>query len=283
MNRCLNPACGKSFKPGNYGARQQVCTGSYSAKCPKCPGKGCPRCAGRGTFKRLCRDWYKAHQLATAPPPRGLGDAWAAILKGANAVNLPLRHRVLLRVARSTGLRKGELLGLTWGDVFEFGNGLENPRARQAVTVRGKWSDVGGFELTKTGASRVAYLDAEARAAIELLYKFSQVADKKAGVVEVPNPVARIWHLSCAGAWLMFVTLQRKLGIANPATRQPFRFHDLRHSTATEIAQKTGDLALVAQVLGHKSLESSRKYVTRTAGEVVGRLEEIRGKKGGKR
>lgn len=118
MNRCLNPACDRAFKPGRYGKRQVVCSGTYRAKCgPKCAGKKCPRCKGSGSWARPCREWYKAHQLATAPPPRGLGESWPKVER--KLVDLPLRHAVLIRVARATGLRKGELLGLTWADVLE--------------------------------------------------------------------------------------------------------------------------------------------------------------------
>jgi integrase len=260
MNRCLNPACGKPFKAGNYGDRQLVCSSTYKAKCgAKCPGKSCPRCKGSRSFLRPCREWYKAHQLATSPPPRGLGDSWAKVVKAIDG--LPLRHSVLLRVARATGLRKGELLGLTWGDVLEAG------RSRADVSIRGKWSDVRGFELTKNGTSRKAYLDADARTALEDLYRVQ--------VGGPPRATARIWRLSCAGAWAMWTSFQRRIGLENAETGEPFRFHDLRHTVGVELVA-AGKIGLAQQVLGHRSINSTMRYATRTSAEVNAEVDAVR-------
>lgn len=265
MNRCLNPACDRAFKPGRYGKRQVVCSGTYRAKCgPKCAGKKCPRCKGSGSWARPCREWYKAHQLATAPPPRGLGESWPKVER--KLVDLPLRHAVLIRVARATGLRKGELLGLTWADVLEGG------RARVDVAVRGKWHDVRGFELTKTGASRKAYLDADARTALE------DLAHERASCGTPPRSSSRIWPLSCAGAWGMWTRFQRAIGVENPETGEPYRFHDLRHTVGVELVA-AGKIGLAQQVLGHRSVNSTMRYATRTSAEVNAEVEEVRKKK----
>lgn len=39
-----------------------------------------------------------------------------------------------------------------------------------------------------------------------------------------------------------------------------FKFHDLRHSTATYLFKAGYDLAMIAKVLGHKSLQTTMRY-----------------------
>ena len=261
---CLNPSCGKTFQPGHYGDRQLVCRGSFVEKCgKKCPGATCKRCKGKGEYKKSCRDWYKGHQLAVAQPPRGCGSAWEKI--AASLKRLPLERAALIRVARASGLRKGELLGLTWGDVLKDG------KARSQVDVRGKWKDGKGFEPTKTGVSRPAFFTEDARAAIDGLNR-SLVRGGPARIGE------RIWGLSCAGAWSFWTAFQRGLGIANPDTGRPFRFHDLRHTVGVELVG-AGKIGLAQQFLGHRSVNSTMKYAVRTAEDVLKEVEGVRRRK----
>jgi len=39
-----------------------------------------------------------------------------------------------------------------------------------------------------------------------------------------------------------------------------FRFHDLRHSTASHLAMKGASLVEIAEVLGHRTLHRVRRY-----------------------
>ena len=41
---------------------------------------------------------------------------------------------------------------------------------------------------------------------------------------------------------------------------EDFRFHDFRHTFATRMLRKTGNLKLVSRLLGHKSLETTMRY-----------------------
>lgn len=258
--KCLNPSCGKTFQPGHYGDRQLVCRGSFVEKCGKrCPGPTCKKCKGKGEYRKACRDWYKGHQLAVAQPPRGCASAWEKI--AANLKKLPLERAALVRVARASGLRKGELLGLTWGDVLKDG------KARSQVDVRGKWKDGSGFEPTKTGVSRPAYFTEDARAALDQLRRVGFRAS-----------VDRIWNFSCAGAWSFWVAFQRSIGVANPDTGRPYRFHDLRHTVGVELVA-AGKIGLAQQFLGHRSVNSTMKYSVRTAEDVLKEVEGVRKKK----
>ena len=58
---------------------------------------------------------------------------------------------------------------------------------------------------------------------------------------------------------------------------EDFRFHDLRHSTASYLAMNGASLAEIAEVLGHKTLQMVKRYAhlseAHTAG-VVARMNE---------
>ena len=57
-----------------------------------------------------------------------------------------------------------------------------------------------------------------------------------------------------------------------------FRFHDLRHHTASELAMQGKPLHLIGQLLGHKSYQTTMKYAhlsTATIDELGDALVEI--------
>ncbi len=60
-----------------------------------------------------------------------------------------------------------------------------------------------------------------------------------------------------------------------------FRFHDLRHSTASYLAMNGASLAEIAAVLGHKTLQMVKRYThlsdQHTAGVVASMNEKIFG------
>jgi len=58
-----------------------------------------------------------------------------------------------------------------------------------------------------------------------------------------------------------------------------FRFHDLRHTTASWIIQNGGDLLMVKEVLGHKTLQSSYRYTHLAEGQIKGVMNKIMGGK----
>ena len=41
---------------------------------------------------------------------------------------------------------------------------------------------------------------------------------------------------------------------------EDFRFHDLRHSTASYLAMNGASLAEIAEILGHKTLQMVKRY-----------------------
>jgi integrase len=206
-----------------------------------------------------CRRWYKAHWTQTRRPPRGIGaDAYAAVER---ACRDDAGRHALVVLARRTGLRKGELLGLTWGDVLD-GSG----RVRGSFAVRGQWDDARGFVPPKTRASRPAYIDREARSELERL----------AGGRTLRRS-ARIFPYWESAVHRWFVALQRRLGVGNLETGRPYRFHDFRHALATELV-RAGRIDLARRMLGHRDLNTTMIYAEQGDQEVLADLESALGR-----
>jgi integrase len=130
-------------------------------------------------------------------------------------------------VALSTGMRKGELMGLTWADVD-----LQAGR----ITLHD----------TKNGERRVVPL---AGPALALLRDHSKVRRLDTELVfpgarkDTPIDLRAPWESAL-----------KRAGI------EDFRWHDLRHSTASYLAMNGASLAEIAEVLGHKTLQMVKRY-----------------------
>lgn len=137
------------------------------------------------------------------------------------------RLYALVLLAIKSGARKGELLGLTWRDV-DLDAGL-------AYLGR-----------TKNGDRRTLVLLPDV---VEVLrpFKSSDPARYVFGSVrsryQEPARVQSAWREALCRAKL-----------------KDFRFHDLRHTCASYLAQAGADLHMVAEVLGHRTLSMARRY-----------------------
>ena len=258
---CLNPSCGKPFKAGHYGKLQKVGKGKehvYLEKCSKkCPGKTCKKCAGKGSYETTCTMWYRRHWSQVRKPPRGMPDedrkkAMSYMEKR------DVRFWALLVAAASSALRKGELLGITWADIED------GKEIRSNFPLLGQWDDRQGFIGTKTDTGRIAFFLKEVR---EAVIKLRQGEAKKDKADE------RVWPYTEVDTWKRWVNLQRHLKIANPETRRPFRFHDLRHTSALRALKKTGRLSDAATLCGHKSTATTSIYTQQRPEDFVASLE----------
>lgn len=131
-------------------------------------------------------------------------------------------------LAISTGMRKAELMNLTWADVY-----LE-----QGFIILHK---------TKNGERRRVTLAGQA---LELLKEHAKnkSSDKELLFPRSPNSNKPIDLRSD------FITATKKAVIEN------FRWHDLRHCTASYLAMNGASLAEIAEVLGHKSFTMVKRY-----------------------
>ncbi len=152
------------------------------------------------------------------------------------------RHlRALVIAALDTGARQGELLKLRWPDI-DFDEGV----IKNVTTYKGR--TVQRREVPLTARLKAALLDLREKRSLATFRCSGKTGKKpdKSLVFSVTSNVQRSW------------TAARK-----DAKLQHIRFHDLRHTAATRLAQ-TMQLALVGQVLGHSDPKTTHRYVNRT-------------------
>ncbi|MGX1101488.1 site-specific integrase [Amorphus sp. MBR-141] len=153
--------------------------------------------------------------------------------------------------ALSTGARKNEILGLTLADV--------NLRRSTAV-----------FRDTKNGDTRATPL---ARHLRELLTE--QIAKANNLYDALPhNPPTR-WLFPRADGLQPIDIRTAWEGARDKAGLVDFRFHDLRHSTASYLAMKGASLVEIAEVLGHRTLQMVRRYAHLSESHVKGLVDSL--------
>ncbi|MFC1688262.1 tyrosine-type recombinase/integrase [Pseudomonadota bacterium] len=130
----------------------------------------------------------------------------------------------LVILAINTGLRRGELWNLTWGDI--------NLRSKM-LTVHGKGA--------KSGQTRHIPLNASALKALK---------KHRGGVTPLPrNPVFGRSEFRKAFS-----------GVLKDAKIKQFRFHDTRHTFASKLVMAGVPLNTVRELMGHSSLDMTLIY-----------------------
>lgn len=181
----------------------------------------------------------------------------------------PWRSAALVTV--TTGLRRGELLALRWSDV---------DLARAELHVRRTVDEVNGkalaYKAPKSGKPRTVALMAATVAELGA-HKAAQAAERLAakewhdhGLV-YPHRRGESWRpTSFSSAWA-------RARISAGERFDCLRWHDLRHTHATQLLRAGVDVASVSARLGHRSpLVTMQVYahVLADAGEIaVARLE----------
>lgn len=139
--------------------------------------------------------------------------------------------RPLVIVALNTGLRRGELLGLTWGNV--------NFSAR-LLTVTAA--------TAKSGHTRRVPLNSEALATLTAWHE--RRGRPKYESLVFPGPDGeRMKRIDTAWGALM-----KSAGLKN------FRLHDCRHHFASKLVQAGVDLYTVKELLGHSEIAMTERY-----------------------
>jgi len=138
-----------------------------------------------------------------------------------------LRPMVLLAI--NTGLRRGELFSLTWGDV-------SIPRATLTVTAAS----------AKGQVARHVPLNKEA---ITTLRAWKPKEAKHDDLV-FPGPGGgRMTNVNKSWAFLV-----------EKAKLEDFRFHDMRHHFASRLVMEGVDLYVVKELLGHSDFAMTQRY-----------------------
>jgi integrase len=165
------------------------------------------------------------------------------------------RFEALYRVAIHTGLRRGELLGLTWTDAdLEAGT----------LTVRRSLDVDGTFKTPKTrAAKRTLKLNRQALNSLQT-HKAHQNAERlHAGSrwrdhdLVFPNTLGK--PMNAGNLYRReFQPLLEKAGLAN----EGFAIHSLRHTFATTLADKGVHPSTAQKMLGHSDIRMTLAIYT---------------------
>ena len=134
----------------------------------------------------------------------------------------------VVTMALHTGMRQGEIFNLRWFDV--------NP-TRGTIHVR----------RTKTGKDRFVPINSRLRALLENLNRSSEHV--------FPSPKT---GRALIDVKRQFDRAKVHAGIAD------FRFHDLRHTAATRMADNGADVFTIAAILGHSDIRMTSRYTHAT-------------------
>jgi len=139
--------------------------------------------------------------------------------------------RPLVTVALNTGLRRGELLGLRWGDVN---------LAAKVLTVTA--------ETAKSGHTRRIPLNHEAHGVLSA-WRARRGEPEGDSLVFPGADGRRMTRIDTA--WR---------GLMKTAALKGFRLHDCRHHFASRLVQRGVDLYTVKELLGHSEIAMTERY-----------------------
>lgn len=149
----------------------------------------------------------------------------------------------MITVLLHCGLRRGEAFGIEWCDV-DLGGGM--------LTIRG--------EVSKTGDSRDIPLNSTAKAVL------SAWREQNTGKGLVfPSPRGAAFD-NIQTAWE---------NVLKDAGIEGFRLHDLRHTFASRCLAAGADIQTTRELLGHKKVETTARYLHSTAPAKAAAVERI--------
>ena len=164
------------------------------------------------------------------------------LLYGCDKLSLPLL-RSIIQFALQTGMRRGELMGLTWTDVD-----LSNRKAY--------------LHQTKNGEPRQVPLTRQAMAVLESL----------------PKDYERVFPMGMSGLRYQFERLKRHLKQDwNGCGANPFndlRFHDFRHEALSRLSDAGLNVIELSHISGHKTLAMLKRYTHPSHEAIFSKLDK---------
>jgi integrase len=178
--------------------------------------------------------------------------------------NVVPHARPVLRLALYTGMRRGNILGLDWGDVR-----LDAPRPFAMVRQKGdRW--------------HTAWLIPPAA---DLLRQLAPTKTERTGpIFTFANP-----NVGCTCVWCRrddmagkaIKSVRRTFEQARKTAGLPeVRFHDLRHTVASWLLQQGYSLKVVQEVLGHADYKSTLRYAHLEYGAQADAMADALGSRG---
>ena len=198
------------------------------------------------------RGWILANpaKVAHAPKRRPLSSntsrVWNAQQLGAFlASTRDHRYHAALWVTANTGMRRGEILGLRWGDV-DFDT-AHLAVTRSLVSV--------GYELHETrGKSRTARrpINLDART-VEVLHAWRQVREDEDPVFDRDDPDGHVFARPDGKPTHPQLLSDAFQKLVRRSCLPRLRFHDLRHTHATLLLKAGVPIKVVSERLGHST------------------------------
>lgn len=141
------------------------------------------------------------------------------------------KHKALIALTYSCGLRRSEALNLKWRDI---------DRKRMLLTVR----------LGKGAKDRQVVLPSKIIRLLEAYYQWCKV-----------KPKIHVFEGQYGGQYTgeSFIKVLR-WGLAKAAIRKKATLHTLRHSYATHLHEQGTDIAVIQQLLGHHNIKTTLIY-----------------------
>lgn len=170
-------------------------------------------------------------------------DERVRLLKACQESNNPYLYPVVV-LALSTGMRYGEIMGLTW-DVVDLNRG-------RAILHETKNDERRAVAITGLALDQAKELGKVRRIDSNFIFPAKESRLKK------PMDLRAPWKAAA-----------KKAGLDD------FRFHDLRHSAASYLAMNGASLAEIAEVLGHKTLQMVKRYAHLSEGHTARVVESM--------
>lgn len=167
----------------------------------------------------------------------------------------PLQYKLLIHLALNTGCRRGELVGLKWGDV--------NYKTGVLTISRSNYKLTGDTEIkskaTKTGKSRAIMLPP---------YCLAMLKQFKAVQAQTQLTLGDRWQ---GDNWIFTQADGKPMYPTTPTQwfskflkrngLEHKKFHALRHTSATLLLSNGTNIKNVASRLGHSQLKTTNRYV----------------------
>ncbi|HSQ84614.1 MAG TPA: site-specific integrase, partial [Desulfobacterales bacterium] len=156
--------------------------------------------------------------------------------------DLPFLHRIV-SCALHTSMRKGEILGLTWEQIRNGFIYLDKTKTNEARQIPvNDTLEVLFKQIRKENGFKSKHV---------FLFD-GQVIEAKTGKVRKPKKDAKAKPIT---------EIKRSFSSAlKRADIVDFRFHDLRHTFASQVLMKGGSLKDVQELLGHKTMTMTLRY-----------------------
>lgn len=151
-----------------------------------------------------------------------------------------------------TGLRKGELIALTWSDI-DFEN--------RVISVTKSWSRIDGLGPTKSTKNRYVPISSELERFLKEQRSQSNLTEGKV--------------LQQLEDWLYGNPAKSLKDFCHEVGVTPVKFHDLRASFITQMLLRGVPLAKVMKIVGHSTIKTTMRYLRLIAEDTQGATEEL--------